>query len=58
LAWLSTSWRHARLMMSKQAWRVVLEKNTTGGEKTQRREEKVRDTAQESLAVEAHKTTT
>lgn len=26
LAWLSTSWRHARLMMSKQAWRFVLKK--------------------------------
>lgn len=34
LAWLSTPWRHARLMMSKQAWRFVLKGRKTykGGE--------------------------
>lgn len=65
LAWLSTSWRHARLMMSKQAWRFVLKKEQkhdrkserdreTEGE-TKRREEKVRGTAQESFSHEAQK---
>lgn len=49
-------------MMSKQAWRFVLKrnKNTKGREerekeRTKRREEKVRGTAQESFSHEAQK---
>lgn len=36
----STPWRHARLMMSKQAWRVVLKgrKNIKGRDKRKNRE--------------------
>lgn len=47
--------------MSKQAWRFVLKKEQKHegreGERRQRREEKVRGTAQESFSHEAQKTT-
>lgn len=40
LAWLSTSWRHARLMMSKQAWRFVLKKEQKHKRKRERDRER------------------
>ena len=45
--WLgfSTPWRHARLMMSKQAWRVVLKgrKNIKDRDKRKNRERERRE---------------
>ncbi len=46
LAWLSTSWRHARLMMSKQAWRFVLKKEQKHERRRERERQKERERRQ------------